>query len=72
MEHVGIVWNKTIYEKGVGPKGLKIGKITTENLEPKILELVNNSAFKKKAEQKASQMEKEDFREEIYKAIIED
>ena len=65
------VWNEIIYEMGVGPKGVKIGKITTKNLEPKILGLVNNNSFKEKVEQIASQMEKEDFREEIHKAIIE-
>jgi sterol 3beta-glucosyltransferase len=65
------VWNDIVYEKGVGPKGVSIGKITTKNLEPKILELMNNSSFKRKAEQIASQMRKEDFREEIHKAIIE-
>ncbi|MCK4344084.1 MAG: hypothetical protein KAX05_02275, partial [Bacteroidales bacterium] len=65
------VWNKIIYNMGAGPKGIKIDKITTKNLEPKILELVNNSSFKKKAEQVASQMGKENFREEIYKSIIE-
>jgi sterol 3beta-glucosyltransferase len=65
------VWNKIIYDIGAGPKGMRIGKISTKNLEPKILELVNNSSFKKKAEQVAIQMEKENFREEIYKTIIE-
>ena len=43
------VWNEIIYDIGAGPKGIKIGKITTKNLEPKILELVNNRSFKKKA-----------------------
>ncbi|MFC2126309.1 glycosyltransferase [Bacteroidota bacterium] len=65
------VWNKTIYDMGAGPRGVKIGEITTKNLEPKILELVNSNSFKKKAEQIAGQMAKENFREEIYKAIIE-
>jgi sterol 3beta-glucosyltransferase len=65
------VWNDIVYEKGVGPKGVKIGKITTKNLEPKILALMDNSSFKRKAEQVASQMRKENFREEIHKAIIE-
>ena len=65
------VWNKIISSMGIGPKGVKIGKITTKNLEPKILELVNNNSFKKKAEQIGSQMRKENFREEIYKAIVE-
>lgn len=65
------VWDKIIYELGAGPRGIKIDKITSKNLEPKILELVNNVSFKMKAEQVASQMGKEDFREEIYNSIIE-
>ena len=65
------MWDKIIYDLGVGPRGIKIGKITTKNLEPKILELVNNSSFKSKAEQVASQMEKEGFREELYNSIVE-
>jgi sterol 3beta-glucosyltransferase len=64
------VWNKTIYNLGAGPKGINIGKITLKNLEPKILELLNNSSFKKKAEQIANQMKEENFREEIYNSII--
>jgi sterol 3beta-glucosyltransferase len=64
------VWNKIIYNTGAGPKGIKISKITRKSLEPGILELTNNTAFKKKAEQIASQMRKENFREEIYKTII--
>ena len=65
------VWNKIIYNMGAGPKGIKVNKITTKNLEPRILELINNSSFKKKAEQIASQMVKENFKEEIYESIIE-
>ncbi len=65
------VWNRIIYNKGAGPKGIRINKITTKNLEPKILELINDSSFKEKAEQIASQMEKEDFREELYNSIVE-
>ena len=65
------MWDKIIYDLGVGPRGIKISKITTKNLEPKILELVNNTSFKKKAEQVASQMEKEDFKEELYNSIVE-
>jgi UDP:flavonoid glycosyltransferase YjiC (YdhE family) len=56
---------------GAGPKGIKIGKITTENLEPKILELLSNSTFKKKAEQIAREMEQENFREGLCQAIFE-
>ena len=65
------VWDKIIDKMGVGPKGIRIDKITAKNLEPKILELVNNTSFKKKAEKVAGQMEKEDFREELYNSIVE-
>jgi sterol 3beta-glucosyltransferase len=65
------VWDKIIYRMGAGPKGVKIGKITTENLESKIIELLSNSAFKKKAEQIARHMEQENFREELCQAISE-
>lgn len=65
------VWDNIIYELGAGPRGIKIDKITSKNLEPKILELVNNVSFKMKAEQVAGQIGKEDFREEIYNSIIE-
>jgi UDP:flavonoid glycosyltransferase YjiC (YdhE family) len=65
------VWNKIISKMGAGPKGIKIGKITTGTLEPKILELVNNHSYKKKAAQIAIQIGKENFREEIYNTIIE-
>ena len=65
------VWNKIIHNMGAGSKGIKIGKITSKNLEPKILELVHNSSFKEKAEQVASQMKKEDFRELLYNSIVE-
>jgi UDP:flavonoid glycosyltransferase YjiC (YdhE family) len=66
------VWNKIIYKMGAGPRGIKIGKITVKNLETKILELVNKNSFKKIAEQVANQMEKENFREEIYNFIIKE
>jgi len=65
------VWNKIIASIGAGPKGIQIGKLSTKSLEPKMLELVNNGSFKKKAEQVADQMSKENFREEIYASIVE-
>jgi len=64
------VWNRIIYKLGAGPKGVKIGKISTKNLEPKILDLVNTPSYKEKAELVASQMEKEAFEKEIIEFII--
>lgn len=65
------VWNKIIFDLGAGPRGIKIGKITTKNLEPKILELISDPSYKKRAEQIADQMEKENFEDELYNTIVE-
>jgi sterol 3beta-glucosyltransferase len=65
------VWNRIIYDAGVGPKGTSINKMTIKNLEPKILKLVNNGSYKKNAEQLAGKIGKENFREEMYTAITE-
>ena len=65
------VWNRIVSDLGAGPGGIKITNINTVNLEPKILDLVTNDSYKKKAEQIETQMEGEDFGEELYKAIVE-
>jgi len=65
------VWDKIISELGVGPKGIRISRITNKNLEPKVLELLNNKSFKEKSAKIGNQMKKEDFKEELYKTIIE-
>jgi len=65
------VWGKLTFDMGVGPKGVKISRITNKNLEPKILELLNNKSFKEKSAKIGNQMEKEDFNDELYKTIIE-
>ena len=65
------VWDKIISELGVGPKGIKISRITNKNLEPRVLELLNNRSFKEKSVKIGNQMKKEDFRDELYKTIID-
>jgi UDP:flavonoid glycosyltransferase YjiC (YdhE family) len=65
------VWNRIVSGLGAGPAGIKITKINTVNLEPKILDLVTNDSYKKKAEQIERQLQGEDLREELYKAIVE-
>ncbi len=64
------VWDTITSDISVGPKGIKIGKIRTKNLEPKILDLLSNKDYKQKSEQISKQMIKEDFREELYNSII--
>lgn len=65
------VWDKITSDIGVGPKGIKIGKIKTKNLEPKILDLLSNKDYKQKSEQIRNQMIKEDFRKELYNSVIQ-
>jgi len=65
------VWDKIISDLGIGPKGVKISRITNKNLEPKVLELLNKKSFKEKSAVICNQMKKEDFEEELYKTIIE-
>jgi UDP:flavonoid glycosyltransferase YjiC (YdhE family) len=64
------VWNSRIAELGAGPKGIKASKISVQNLEPRIRDLVSNSNYKTSAEKLASQMAQENFREEIFEFII--
>ena len=65
------VWDKIIFVMGAGPKGVKISRITNKNLEPNFLELLNNRSFKEKSKNLGNQMKKEDFKDELYKTIIE-
>jgi len=65
------VWDKIISDMGVGPKGVKISKITNKNLEPKVLELLNNKSFKEKSLNIGNQMKEENLKDELYKTIIE-
>ncbi|NMM49933.1 glycosyltransferase [Marinigracilibium pacificum] len=63
------LWNKLIYDAGAGPKGDKIGKITPEKLEPKILGLMLNASYKEKAVTISENMKKEDYDNEILNLI---
>lgn len=65
------VWNRLLSEKNVGPEGIKIGKISTRNLAPRILDLINNQCYKKNAELIAKKMQKEYHKEELYKTIVQ-
>lgn len=63
------VWNDLVANLGAGPKGVRINKITEENLEPKILDLFNNPSYKNTAEEIARQMQSEDLRAEVVNMI---
>lgn len=63
-------WNKILDELGVGPRGVRISKLSAKRLEPKILELLHNPKFKERAEEVQAQMAKEHFKDELMKEII--
>jgi UDP:flavonoid glycosyltransferase YjiC (YdhE family) len=65
------VWNRIVYQKGAGPKGIKISKMTAEDLEEKIIDLMNNPFYKQNAKIIADQIEMEDFKDELYEFIID-
>ncbi len=65
------VWNGLIEEHQVGPKGPKIGALSTKSLEPKLLDLVNNKTYKANAEKMGKKMMAEDYWEELYGLIVE-
>lgn len=63
------VWDRIIAQVGAGPRGIKVGKLSSANLEPKILDLLDERSFKEKAGQIAAQMAEEAYREAIYQTI---
>jgi len=60
------IWDEFISELGLGPKGVKISRISNKNLEPKVQELLNNKSFKERSERIVNQSSKEDYKEELY------
>ena len=65
------VWNKILAERGVGPLGVSISKVSTSSLEPKILALHRNPQFKERAEAIQTQMAQEDFKEDLLTEITQ-
>jgi UDP:flavonoid glycosyltransferase YjiC (YdhE family) len=65
------VWDSIIPELGVGPRGLNVSRMTVKNLEPKILDLLTDRSFKENSERIGKQMSEKDYKEELYKTIIE-
>ncbi|HOP03385.1 MAG TPA: glycosyltransferase [Tenuifilaceae bacterium] len=65
------IWNRIVTQKGAGPKGVRIGKISVKNLEPKIIDLMNNELYKSNAEEIGKQMMNEDYMDELCQIIVE-
>lgn len=64
------VWNKRVIELGLGPKGIKIGDLAQGNLEPKLIDLMDNPFYKEKAEEIGHRIKNEDYSEQLYNNIV--
>ncbi|WP_346863179.1 glycosyltransferase [uncultured Draconibacterium sp.] len=64
------LWNNLMFNAGVGPKGIAVDKLTTENLEPKILDIFQNEEYSKKACDLGESMKQEDLSKELYDILI--
>jgi UDP:flavonoid glycosyltransferase YjiC (YdhE family) len=65
------VWDTVIPELGVGPRGISVSRMTVKKLEPIIVELLTNRGYKENSERIGNQMVEQDYKEELYKTIIE-
>lgn len=63
------VWNKIVSKLEAGPLGIKMSKLTTNKIEPKVIALFTNPLFKKKAEKISTKMATENFTEELLETI---
>lgn len=64
------MWNRTIARKELGPKGIRISKITEKNLSPLLLDLYHNPIYKENAVRIAHGMQTEARPEAVHDFII--
>lgn len=65
------VWNRLVAQKGAGPKGPKIATLSRKNLEPKLLDLFTNQAYKTRAREVAKEMAKEQFEDKLCDLVLQ-
>ena len=63
-------WNKTVAKLGAGPKGISIKKLNEKDFEFKLLDLLKNEGYKKKAKLIAVKMQNESDKNKLYEMII--
>jgi UDP:flavonoid glycosyltransferase YjiC (YdhE family) len=64
------LWDNLVTGLGAGPKGIAINKLSKQSLEPKILDLYTNEVYKANALRLSEKIKSEDFRNDLYDAII--
>lgn len=63
-------WKRTVSSLKLGPKGVSIKKLTEQNFESKILDLINNKSYKENATLISKKMQVENCNEKLYDAIV--
>lgn len=66
------MWNSIVSRNGLGPKGIKLSKISEKKLSPIILDLYRNPAYKDNALRISAQMKSENQKSELVRFIIEE
>jgi sterol 3beta-glucosyltransferase len=64
-------WARIINEKGLGPKGLPIGKLSESEFETKLLDLYDNESYKMNAEHISHKMAMEADRKRLFQIIAD-
>lgn len=64
------LWNSIIYNKGLGPKGISIQKLSKSKLMPLIKDLWQNEAYKIAAQNAGKRMRKEDHSKALIDFIV--
>lgn len=62
-------WARIVHEKGLGPQGLSIGKLSEAEFESRLIDLCNNEFYKHNAEKASQQMAAEADRESLFQSI---
>lgn len=62
-------WNNTLFQLGIGPKGIPVRKINIQRILPLINDLWSNKTYRKNAERIAKQIQKEDFELELLELL---
>jgi sterol 3beta-glucosyltransferase len=65
------MWNRLLADRGVGPKGPGITRVTARRLTPLLKDLWENPSYKLRAEELSAEMAKEDFGPAILQRILE-
>lgn len=64
------LWNNIIHQKGLGPKGVSIQKISASRLTPLLSDLWTNDNYKRNAEVAGERMRKENHSERLIQFIV--